>query len=409
VVVSELLADATTAAFAARFDQQALLNGCRLLAVLITSMRHNDLLTATLYNSRILLAANRIGHHSPDQSHAHRRRGDGVLRALVAETAAVWRAAGTNDELYRCAQDAVTRIVSATPRFDDLLAVLAWHARLTAAGWPVDRQHSGYASNETAIRQLPAIVVAEARDTLLDHLGRPLLPVTLLTILWTNAAVARSEPVTEELREIVNTVRKIRARIRDYGVDDDIERFCESIRFWLDNNADNDSAAPRIQSAGTPPSLRTLLRKVKPHQRERTYHGVHVDGNKGVLVTESDRSTRLLRYHHDLHAVGVFGWDYGGTGPHQLAMALAEDCVGELLRCPTCLGSTQVALGMIECPDCSNTGRCHPLADIASGLDDTVTSKLPHVPGCAPTRPGAEWSLSHDVLVEHVIRAVIVE
>jgi hypothetical protein len=127
-----------------------------------------------------------------------------------------------------------------------------------------------------------------------------------------------------------------------------------------------------------------------------------------VLVAEADESTRLLR-HHDLGAVGVFGWEYTGLGPLQLAKALTQDCVGEILRCPTCLGSARLALGRIACLSCSGTAHRYPLADIADALDDTLTSKLPGVPGCESTRPGAEWSLSHDVLVEHVIRAVVTD
>jgi hypothetical protein len=62
-------------------------------------------------------------------------------------------------------------------------------------------------------------------------------------------------------------------------------------------------------------------------------------------------------------------------------------------------------MGLFDCPDCSNTGCSHRLTDLAAHLVDTVITNLPAVPGCAPTWPGAEWSLPYDLLIEHITGA----
>jgi hypothetical protein len=403
VVVSEVLVDATTAAFDAGFDWQALHNARQLLSVMVAAMRHDDPLTATLYSSCLIRVAFLIGRKSGE---AHRRRGDDVLAALIADTVTLWRTIGTDARLRHVAQEVVTGIAAGSLRFDEFLDVLSWHARLAAAGWPVGRASGGGHHDGAGMSALPASVVAEARGALLDHWSVRPLAVTLLMVLWTNAIVAESDSVTSELRNVVGVLQGWRERLPVHGGDDPIGRLCDSVRSWLDNG--NTGERPAIRSAANVLSVRTLVQEVEKKQQGRSYHGVRVAGENGVLVVESDGSTRLLR-HHDVGAVGVFGWGYEGTGPLQLAKALTQDCVGETLRCPTCLGSVRLALGRIACPCCSGTGHRYSPADIADALDDTLTSKLPGVPGCEPTRPGTEWSLPHDVLVEHVNRGVITD
>jgi hypothetical protein len=62
----------------------------------------------------------------------------------------------------------------------------------------------------------------------------------------------------------------------------------------------------------------------------KTYSGIRTESGCAVTVTDGD-SCRGLDPRFDLrtHSPTGFEWGYGGSGPAQLALALAADVLGE--------------------------------------------------------------------------------
>jgi Family of unknown function (DUF6166) len=62
----------------------------------------------------------------------------------------------------------------------------------------------------------------------------------------------------------------------------------------------------------------------------KRYHGTRTDQGCEVVVQE-DGATRPLAHRLDLrtHSTTGFEWGYGGSGPAQLALALAADVLGD--------------------------------------------------------------------------------
>ena len=68
----------------------------------------------------------------------------------------------------------------------------------------------------------------------------------------------------------------------------------------------------------------------------KTYSGYRLPGDKGtvgralVAIHEEGQEPRLLDSRHDLRLHSEeFNWGYGGSGPAQLALALAADVLGD--------------------------------------------------------------------------------
>lgn len=69
----------------------------------------------------------------------------------------------------------------------------------------------------------------------------------------------------------------------------------------------------------------------------KTYTGYRLPGDKGtvgraiVAIHEEGQEPRLLDLRHDLRRHSEeFNWGYGGSGPAQLALALAADVLGDI-------------------------------------------------------------------------------
>jgi hypothetical protein len=61
----------------------------------------------------------------------------------------------------------------------------------------------------------------------------------------------------------------------------------------------------------------------------KTYHGMRTDAGCTVVVEEDGEFTGL-DYRQDLHDYSSdIDWGYGGSGPTQLALALAADVLGD--------------------------------------------------------------------------------
>jgi hypothetical protein len=62
----------------------------------------------------------------------------------------------------------------------------------------------------------------------------------------------------------------------------------------------------------------------------KVYHGSRTEHGAAVVV-EEDGASRALDPRHDLrsHSPTGFEWGYGGSGPAQLALALAADVLGD--------------------------------------------------------------------------------
>jgi hypothetical protein len=62
----------------------------------------------------------------------------------------------------------------------------------------------------------------------------------------------------------------------------------------------------------------------------KVYHGTKTEHGAAVLV-EEDGEFRALDPRHDLrcHSPDGFSWGYSGSGPAQLALALAADVLGD--------------------------------------------------------------------------------
>jgi Family of unknown function (DUF6166) len=62
----------------------------------------------------------------------------------------------------------------------------------------------------------------------------------------------------------------------------------------------------------------------------KAYHGSRTEHGAAVIVDE-DGTCRALDPRHDLrnHSPTGFEWGYGGSGPAQLALALAADVLGD--------------------------------------------------------------------------------
>ena len=66
-------------------------------------------------------------------------------------------------------------------------------------------------------------------------------------------------------------------------------------------------------------------------RRMKRYVGTRTDDGCAVVVLEDDRPPRPLDPRLDLrnHSPTGFEWGYGGSGPAQLALALAADVLGD--------------------------------------------------------------------------------
>src|SRR5437868_11106235 len=62
----------------------------------------------------------------------------------------------------------------------------------------------------------------------------------------------------------------------------------------------------------------------------KTYHGMRTEAGCTVVIEEGGEFTGL-DYRHDLrnHSPAGAEWGYGGSGPAQLALALAADVLGD--------------------------------------------------------------------------------
>jgi hypothetical protein len=63
----------------------------------------------------------------------------------------------------------------------------------------------------------------------------------------------------------------------------------------------------------------------------KVYHGTRTDDGGYAVVVEEEGQTRGLDPRFDLrnHSPTGFAWGYGGSGPAQLALALAADVLGD--------------------------------------------------------------------------------
>lgn len=62
----------------------------------------------------------------------------------------------------------------------------------------------------------------------------------------------------------------------------------------------------------------------------KTYSGVRTDGGCAVTVADDDGGRGLdPRFDLRTHSPAGFEWGYGGSGPAQLALALAADALGD--------------------------------------------------------------------------------
>ncbi len=63
----------------------------------------------------------------------------------------------------------------------------------------------------------------------------------------------------------------------------------------------------------------------------KTYHGHRTDDDGYAVVVEENGSSHGLDPRFDLrvHSPVGFSWGYGGSGPAQLALALATDVLGD--------------------------------------------------------------------------------
>ncbi len=62
----------------------------------------------------------------------------------------------------------------------------------------------------------------------------------------------------------------------------------------------------------------------------KTYSGIRTDGGCAVTVTHDDDCRGLdPRFDLRTHSPAGFEWGYGGSGPAQLALALAADVLGD--------------------------------------------------------------------------------
>ena len=63
----------------------------------------------------------------------------------------------------------------------------------------------------------------------------------------------------------------------------------------------------------------------------KTYQGVRTEAGAAVTVIEEDGHAHGLDPRHDLrnHSPTGFEWGYAGSGPAQLALALAADVLGD--------------------------------------------------------------------------------
>lgn len=62
----------------------------------------------------------------------------------------------------------------------------------------------------------------------------------------------------------------------------------------------------------------------------KTYSGIRTKNGCAVTVTDGDRRRKLdPRFDLRRHSPDGFEWGYGGSGPAQLALALAADVLGD--------------------------------------------------------------------------------
>lgn len=160
-------------------------------------------------------------------------------------------------------------------------------------------------------------------------------------------------------------------------------------------------AAPKIPASANHQNLRIRSRRLRtdPAFSDRWYHGLHLDRQDAVVVVEEhDGTRRLLRDAH-ARAQDVFGWGYGGSGPHALARVLVADALSDLTRCPDCFGAAPLAAGLIICGGCRNTGDRFWPEGLARQLVQRVITRLSTEPDPAARMDGADWTLTRQQLL----------
>jgi Family of unknown function (DUF6166) len=89
----------------------------------------------------------------------------------------------------------------------------------------------------------------------------------------------------------------------------------------------------------TPSLIKDVISRLQQGLKEnvKTYTGYRLPGDQGtvgraiVTVHEEGQEPRPLALRHDLRRHSEeFNWGYGGSGPAQLALALAADVLGDI-------------------------------------------------------------------------------
>jgi hypothetical protein len=398
-------------AFDAGFDRRALSTGLRIVASATASVRGGDCAATAAYSDTLgRFTVDKSLHGLEASSQAGSDRIEVVLIGLIAECDQLINAAreqkGHHREIHEAIENLMLSLAWNTPKsrmFATVIALL--QTRLAAFGWPVSlpsgqrRVHElDEAVTRPAAKPLSGELLSEAEELFSHWLGHGEVrtPAAALMTLWTHAACAARDGAFDEVRRVAAFLTdQLDAYDDRYAempvplaapgeeqrpgyqpLDLRLRRLTSAAIRWCERV--DHSVIPTIPRAGGPRTALAVARWLasQPGTADWIYRGSqNADERPIVTVEMPDGSRRVLR---DAEVrTGDLTWGYYGTGPHNLATVLLADILTGHRECGDCLGTSPLAVGMIKCRSCSNTGIRSGTGKAEGRLLTTVIGKLP--------------------------------
>lgn len=421
-LIAEALRDLAIAAFDNGYDRRALLTGRRLLALATTAATADDQVAVNVYTHALYQFVNRTARHT--SSPAVAARGAVVIAGLLKESDDLRRALPIRPVHAESPTETLGYLPWQADGFELELAAQAWQSVLRAAGWPPEPGTASRATGAGLPEPIRDLALSELAD---QPQGLDAVYTTaLLLSLWADAVAARTagdQAPAQRLAATLDDLNTARDEDLPFLLDEDDEPvehqpdadetprsrlvlpylrvLVDAVTVW--------ATAPDLTTAVVPSSddgsrhLLSVLNDAadQPDLPTWRYHGV-VDaaGEQLILIEYPDGDTALLR-DEEAGARGVFGWRYGGQGPHAFARTLARHAAGPLLRCPDCLGASPLTNKLVTCASCRNSGQRRGDDRLMTLLVTRLISSLPE-PDTATARPAVAWTRTR----AEILRAV---
>jgi hypothetical protein len=410
-VTASCLSTLMGSAFDAGFDRRTLSTGLRILASATASAKAGDCAATVAYTDALgTFTRDKSLHGFEAGSEAGGHRAEVVLIGLIAECDQLIDVAreqtGHHSEIHEAIENLFSALAWKAPRssvFSTVIAML--QTRLVAAGWPValaSGQRRLYRVDEPVARPeakpLSGALLSDTEELYSDWIGHGeiRLPAAALMMLWAHAAAAARDGAIDEVQRVAAFLAE---QLHSYDcryaempaplaapgeeqqpgfqpLDPHLRRLTSAAIRWC-KRADP-IIVPTIPRAPGPRTVRAIGRLLvsQPDTPNWVYRGFeNLDEMRLITVQMPDQSRRVLR--DSEVRTDELNWGYYGSGPHNLAPVLLADILADYRECPDCLGASPLAVGMVRCRSCSNTGRRPGTARAERRLLDIVIGKLP--------------------------------